>query len=156
MCSEPLHELCDSTWEFIRYQQGQVISIALCVQAPLLSHARSPSTTMLNSSGDKAHPMGIPGQQTPSTCSPFGLSQNASFKYGADPSYHTLLHPILFSHHVHGLEGGTVKCTLDVQKSSQSDKPIRECPLNLINKTGEPSLSPASLVCMLIHSWYLH
>jgi hypothetical protein len=47
---------------------------------------------------------------------------------------------MLFSYLAHGLKVGVVKCSLNVQESSQSNKPILEHPVNLTNKTGEPSL----------------
>jgi hypothetical protein len=53
------------------------------------------------------------------------------------PSYHTSLYTMLFNCLAHGFKDGVIKCTLDVQKNSQSDKPIFECPLNLIKKIME-------------------
>jgi hypothetical protein len=79
-------------------------------------------------------------------------------KHGADPCFQASLHPMLFICLAHGPKGGDVRCMLDVQKSSQSDKPIFKCPFSLISKIAETHLHRTdSLVCMLIGvQWVFH
>jgi hypothetical protein len=65
---------------------------------------------------------------------------------------------MLFSCLAHKTQKGDVKRTLNVQKSSQSDKPILEYPHDLINKTVDSHLHrPESLQCMLMGvQWIKH
>lgn len=113
-----LHEFWESTWEFPSYQQGQVISISLYLQAFYLAILWTPLVSI--------HPC-------PAVC--LGHHNMPTSKRSMDLSYHTFLCPMLLIHLACVLKGGVIRCALSVQKGSQSYKSILKCPLNLINKT---------------------
>jgi hypothetical protein len=70
----------------------------------------------------------------------FGLSQFASFLAWHKSILPHITLPILFSCLAHGFKDGVIKCTLDDQKISMSDKTVFECPPDFMIKLMELSV----------------
>jgi hypothetical protein len=110
------------------YQQGQIIAIVL------YGHSRitSPSIIIFHTPFLWTFPVDRYHHHTAKSVRHNVLPS----ELGKDSSYHT----IFFGCLTHGLKGGDIKYNLNVQESSQKEKPIFERPVNLINKIVKGSL----------------